>query len=371
MNILIKKDIFQLGVSIVEKNTSRNLTLPILSNILLHTDKDKIYLSATNLESGVLVQLPSKGEIKTELTIPPRVLFGFINSLKEGNLEIKIDTKNNSVFIQQNALKTNIKGFNAKDFPILPQVNTKNFFIIAAQKLTKGLEQVINSVAVSDFKPELSGVLFSFYSDGLKLVATDTFRLSEKDIKQPNPNNIEDQFILPTRSALEVVRIFQNIEDDLYIFFDKNQIVLENKDANKINIKFISKIIEGDYPNYTQIIPQKFETTLVVPKQEFINHTKTAGLFSGRINDIKISATPNALVINTEDSDTGNYKSEIPTALNGPEKEISLNHKYLLDGLQNIEGDEVMLKINQQDSPILMQNTKHKDYTYLLMPIRS
>ena len=371
MSILIKKDNLQTAVGIVEKNTARNITLPVLNNILFKTGIDKISLTATNLEIGVWVSIPSKGDIKTELILPPKVLMSFLNTLNEGNIEIKPSDKNKQITIEQNSFKTSIKGGGADDFPILPQINTKKQFIIKAQQLIEGLEQVINSTATSELKPELTGVLFSFNENGLKLAATDTFRLSECVIKQQNPLNIKEQIIIPTHTAIEIIRIFQNPEEDLCIFLDKNQIMIENKNNNKFIIKLISKLIEGDYPNYQQIIPQSFETTITLPKNELIKHVRAASLFSSKINDIKITITTNALKIQTEDYNIGSYNSEIIAQTEGPEKEISFNHHFLLDGLQNIKGEEVVLKINQKETPALLQNPKQKEYLYLLMPIRA
>lgn len=370
MKLIIKKELLLRGINIAEHIIGRNLTLPILNNILLKTNKNKLNLIATDLELAILVSLPAKIEQEGDIVVTPKILNGFLTNIPEGNTELT--SSKNTLFIRQNNYKTNLKGESSKEYPILPNIKQKNVFIINSIKLTEALNQIINSTAISDLKPELTGILFSFAQEELKLASTDSFRLSEKTLKITDDKNNKQvkNIILPSRAAQEIIKIYQNIDDDLYLYIDENQITIENNKSSSFYTKLISKLIEGEYPQYSQIIPQKYLTKVVVSRSEFISQIKSASLFAGQTKDILVKMSSKKLEIHADDYDVGEFDSYMETKHEGEEKEILLNYQYLLDGLQNIKGEEVVIKINQKDSPVLLEGVKNKNYLYVLMPIR-
>ena len=369
MQITLKKDLLLKAVNITEKNIGRNLSLPVLNNILIKTEDKSLEVISTDLEMGIRVSIPAKIDKEGSIALQPRILSGLLNNLTEENLNIKIEK--NTLFIEQGDYKTSIKGEDDKEFPLLPNVPKKDTFEVSAPILTGAFEQLINSTATSDLKPELTGILFNFSKTDLRLAATDSFRLAEKTISHKNNIKGNKKFILPSKTASEIMRSFSEIEGDLVIYIDENQVSVTNKENQKTNIQLVSKLIEGEYPEYTQIIPQEFQTKTTVSKKEFTQQVKAAGLFASRINDIKLEINNNKITISSENNDIGKFQASVEASIEGDKKTTTFNYQYLLDGLNNIEGDEVVFKINKEDGPTLLESINQKNYFYVLMPLRS
>lgn len=190
--------------------------------------------------------------------------------------------------------QTKIKGANPDEFPIIPQLKDGEFININCPKFCQALNQILNIPSPSMTRPEISGVFFSFQSDLIKIVATDSFRLAEKKLSLKNSLSKEYSLILPQATAREVVNVFGEKDGDLKIYLSPNQIFFEYmmEEVDQPQIQFTSKLIEGEYPNYQEIIPKKYNTKLILQKEEFLNQVKTAGLFSGKINEVKLKITP-------------------------------------------------------------------------------
>lgn len=368
MNLSIKKHLLLKSIQAVERNIGRNLTLPVLNNILIKTQKNILNFTSTDLELAVSVSVPAKIEKEGNIAIPPKVISSFLNNIPEGNINIEV--KDNNLFIEQGNYKTKIKGESDKDFPLLPKVKREKYFNIPSSEVIKGLQQVVNSVAVSDFKPELTGILFSLSNRELKLTSTDSFRLSEKIIMEKDTQINNTKIIVPAKTIQEIIRNYQDFSDNLYFYLDKNQIAIENTDNKNFNLLIISKLVEGDYPEYARIIPSKYKTKTIVLKDDFIKQIKSASLFASKINDVKLDIKTKSIEIRTENHDVGKFESSIDASTEGENKEIVFNCQYLLDGLDNLEGEEVILKLNNSDSPVVIESTKQKGYFYILMPIK-
>jgi len=368
MNLLINKDTLLTAITLVEKATGRNLTLPVLNNILIKAEDKKLHFISTDLELALWLQIPTKLEEEGSIAVSPRIISSFLSNMPEGAVRLK--TEKETLLITQKNYTTTIKGERTDEYPLLPKIKKDTFFIIPTEKLISGLNQVVNAVALSDLKPELAGILFSFSKNELKLAATDTFRLSEKTIQLTPQNNEPQKIILPIKTAQEIIRVYQNTGDDLYFYIDKNQIAIENKEAQNTTIHLISKVIEGEYPDYTQIIPQKHTTTVIVSKNNLLKQIKAASLFTSKVNDVQFTTNTKEIHIHAQDYDVGEFNSTIEAVIKGANKKTTFNYQYLLDGLANIQGDEVVMKFNQEDAPVLIEPTKQKDYFYILMPIK-
>lgn len=368
MKLIIKKELFLKGLNITEKNVGKNLVLPILNNILIRTTKNFLQFISTDLEIAISILIPAKIESEGSIVLSPKILSNFLNGIPEGNLYIK--QEKNILYFEQGKYEIFFKGESDKEYPLLPKVNKKLSFSISSQNIVNALNQVINSVSFSDLKPELTGILFDFNGNQIKIVATDSFRLSEKIIQQQK--EIKKKIIIPIKTAKEIIRNYQNTNCELVVQIDNNQISISNSlEKNQIQIQIISKLIEGEYPEYSQIIPKEFKTKIIVSKKEFNQQIKTASLFVSKINDIKLYTKTKKLFIRTENIEIGQFKSSLDAATEGKDVELVFNCQYLLDGLNNLKGDEVIIKTNKKDGPVLLESTKHKDYIYILMPIRS
>jgi len=371
MKLIIKKELFLKGLNVVEKNIGKNLTLPVLNNILIKTTKNYLQFISTDLEIAISILVPAKIESEGSIVLSPRILSNFLSNISEGNIHIK--QEKNILHFEQNEYKTFFKGESDKEYPLLPKINKKLSFFISSQRLIDALTQVINSVAISDLKPELTGILFDFTKNQIKIASTDSFRLSEKTIQQQKGLELEKKIIIPLKTAKELIRNYQNTNQELQVYLDGNQISISNSDSEKtqIKIQIISKLIEGEYPEYSQIIPKEFETKIIVSKKEFNQQIKAASLFASKINDVKLYTKTKKIFIHTENLDIGQFKSNLDALIEGKDIELVFNYQYLLDGLDNIKGDEIIIKSNKKDRPVLLESTKNKDYFYILMPIRN
>jgi len=369
MKLSIKKEILLKAVNITEKNVGKNLTLPVLSNVLIKAEKNKLKITSTDLELAIIIEMPVKIEKEGSVVVNPRTIAGFLNNSPEGNIVLK--THKNVLSIEQKNYRTTINGFDEKDFPLLPKVDKKKFFTIPSGVITKGLDQVINSTSTSDLKPELTGVFFDVKKTELKLASTDSFRLSEKTIAREKLESAHNEnFILTTKTVQEIIKNYQDINNILFFYVEKNQVTVQNEENQKLNIQIISKIIENEYPDYSQIIPKEYVTKAIISKKDFIQQIRGASLFASRINDIELNLESNKLSIHTQNQDVGEFNSSIETAIEGEEQQLKFNYHYLLDGLSNIEGDEVIFKVSKTDGPSVLESSLHKDYFYIIMPVR-
>lgn len=373
MNFVCTKENLSHALEIVSGIAGKHINLPILSNILIKAENAKVELVATNLEIASKAVLRAKVEEKGAFTIPAKTLLDYVKLLPEE--QIKIKKEKNEIIIECAGSRTKIKGEEAEDFPIIPEVEEKHAFVLDAKELKNSLSQVVFASAKNEIRPELSGVLFSFFSDnykGLVLAATDSYRLAEKKI-QTKQGQDQINIILPARSVYEIIRLLsigltKETENNVRMWVGENQFAIRYND-----FEIISKLIDGKYPDYGQIIPETFKTTAPVNKDIFINKIKAASLFtSGGANAVSfdLSSEQKELSVSSISSQTGEHSSSIDSDVEGEENSILLNHRYVLDGLQNIENQEIEFKVNSSDSPCLLSGKNETDYLYIVMPIR-
>lgn len=362
MNITINYKNLSKAVSLVERIVSRNSSLPILNNILLKTEHGRLKVSATNLEIGINYSLGAKIYETGEIAVPARIFSDFISNITEE--KITLITKNNILSINTDKYKTQILCFDPKEFPIIPKIKNDNPYIISSKIFKNSLSSVLDSVAVSEARPELSGVFTQFSNQKLVFAATDSFRLTEKivDMKSKDSNS----FILPRNTVLELIRLLGDIEEDLNIRYNDNQILFSTDD-----VEIVSRLIDGNYPDYKKVIPDKYISRLLVKKYDLEKNVRLAGLFSSNISDVKLSCDDKKLTITSKNSDKGEIQVVVESLLKNDPFEISLNHNYLLDGLKIIPTENVIIEYTGKGSPLIVRpEYDSKDLTYLIMPLR-
>jgi len=373
MKIEILKDNFQKGLAVIEKVIGKNLSLPILENVLIKTEKNFLNLTSTNLETAIQIWILANIKKEGKTTVPAHFLSSFVSLLPEE--KINIETKENSLLIECGNYKTQIQTNDPEEFPIIPQVKNLDFFEVENNVLCEGLSQMTDIVSNSQTRPEISGVYFSFKKDLFKLVATDSFRLAEKTINLGQKNDKEYSFIIPQKSAKELVGVLGGKQGKTKIYFSPNQVLFEYpmEETSHPYIKVVSRLVDGEYPDYQEIIPEKFKTRLVLDKAEFVNQIKTASLFSGKINEVKIRVFPkkNEIEISAQDPDMGESKSSISVKVEGEDLEVSYNYRFLLDGLNSIKSTEVIFELSGEDGPSLVRPVGDSNYIYVVMPIKA
>ena len=356
------------GLNIVSHLAGRNINLPILNNVLITAQKNNIELSTTNLEIGIKVKIRGKINETGKITLPAKILSNFVNFLPESKIEFEL-LENNEMQISSGSWQTKIKSQSADDYPLIPEVDRKNYFKIKVGNLKNALNQTIFAAVTNESRPELSGGLFKINNQELKLVATDSYRLAEKKVEVLMNKNKESLFIVPIRSLQELVRLLTDLtnESEVEVFWEENQIMFLMDE-----IEFTSRLIDGEYPDYQQIIPQTSNTQAVFSKNEMINAVKAAGLFSKTgIYDVTLEfKSPDKIVIYSSNTQLGENKAEIKAQIKGDNNSIVFNYHYILEGLVNIPQEKVVMELTNPNNPAVLKPENKDDYLYLIMSIR-
>jgi len=373
MKVTCLQENLKTNLNITQNIVGKNLTLPILNNLLLETDGGRLKISSTNLEIGINTWTSGKVEKNGSLTCPAKILSSFVDNLP--NKKIDLETKDNSLFIHCENYKATIKGLSSDDFPLIPQIKEKPFFVFKkSENLKDDLSAVVGSAALSESRPEFSGVLFRFDKEAVKFVATDSFRLAEATVYQGNNLKEPSSFIVPQRTIQELIRIIgEKPGREIKFSLGDSQILFEIED-----VQLISRLIDGQYPDYQQIIPKGFETKVTLAREEFINNIRIASIFSSRINDVKLAVKNDKVEILSQDSELGENKSQMSAQVQGKSMEIVFNYRYLMDGLANIPTKQVFLGMNSEaegssprSNPAVIKPVGESNYLYVIMPIKT
>ena len=372
MKIEILKNNLKNGLEVVEKIAKKNLTLPALSNVLLSCEGNFLRLDTTNLETSISWWVLAKTKEEGKIAVPATFFSSLINLLKEEKIELRSQDKN--LILETKNQTTQIQGMDPEEFPIIPKMEKEEIVKISNQKLLEALGQIIDIPSVSQIRPEISGIYFSFKKDLLKIVGTDSFRLAEKTITLKGEIKKEVSFILPQDAIRELINILSQKDDRTIIYSSPNQVLFENIDeeTSHSRVQILSRLIEGEYPKYQEIIPKKYKTQVIVKKDDFQNQLKQAGLFGGKISEVKlvVQSKDNQLKIYSESPEVGKNESYLPVKIKGEPIEVSFNYRFLISGLQNIKSSEVIFELNGEDGPGVLKPVGDESYIYVSMPIK-
>ncbi len=351
----------------------KQTSLPILSNILIEATDSSVVLSSTNLESAVKTTIRARVEEKGSFSVPAKTISDYVRLL--GDEQIEISLVGNELNVKCGNSSTKIKGSPSDEYPVIPEVEESHAFTLDAIALKEALSRAVIAVAKNEIRPELSGVYFSFFKDGARgliLAATDSYRLAEVKIDVLQGSDSVN-CIVPGRVVNEMVRLLgvgKNIDSETQarLWVSENQIALRYD-----SFELTARLIDGSYPDYTQIIPTNFKTTTVLPLDIVTKKIKAASLFTTvGVNAVSfdLNASENSVGISSVSTQTGEHSSAIDTEVSGEENSILLNHRYVLDGLQNLQTDGVEFCVNSGDAPCLFKPKEKDNYLYIVMPIR-
>lgn len=386
MKLTCTQENLKRGLNTVSHIASKNTSLPILSNVLLKAERGVVSLITTNLEIGIRCLVRAKIYKDGAYTINSKLLTDFINLLP--NEKIELELKEDVLEVWTENQETKMKGDSAEEFPLIPQVNRGNAYICRVEELLKAFTQVLFAVSVSETRPEISGVYFNFKDNALTIAATDSYRLAEKKIKLNESVKEEKEVIIPARTVQELFRILSSYAsssiseeepvdlEKIEIYFEENQVLFVFN-----NIELVSRIIEGQYPNYKQIIPTNNKTRAVVNIAEFVKATKTASLFSrAGIYDVNLELKEDKIVVFSTNNQMGESKSKVNGKIEGDSNKVVINYRYLLDGLQNIDSTDVIFEMIDAANPCVLRPAESldekkeaiadQDYLYIIMPIK-
>ncbi len=351
------------GIAQAERIVGKNLTLPILNSILLSAGKNSLKLRSTNLSIGVEIEIPAKIQKEGIIAISGSVLNSIFSNFSQ-NESVSLEGIDGNLLISTKKSKIKLKGQPHEDFPTIPKVTGLDFEI-ESKKIIDGIKSVYYSALISDIKPEISSVFIYTKEDNLVFVATDSFRLAEKKIKTKNLPEISG-ILLPFKNVSEILRIFGEFKGDLKISFNKNAISFSSN-----NIYLTSRVIDGIFPDYKQIIPKEANTTVVVLKQDLLNALKLSNIFSDKFNQVNLKVSPNEKVfeLSSSNNDVGENKTYLDATITGENIELGFNYKYFLDCFQSINTDSVSIKLAGSLKPIVISAISDSSFTYLIMPM--
>ena len=352
----------------VERITNKNLTLPILNSILFIAEGKTLRLRATNLSLGIEVEIPAKIEKEGVVAISGNTLAGTFSNFFQ-NENVFLDGEGGNLLVKTKKSRIKLKGQAHDDFPTIPTVEGK-IFELEAKKLIDGIKSVYYSSSLSDIKPEISSVYIYSNEDNLTFVSTDSFRLAEKKIKIKDGEEIPG-ILIPFKNISEILRVFGDIKDIIRICFNKNQISFSSD-----NIYLTSRVIDGIFPDYRQIIPKNFSVEAVVLKQDLLNALKISNIFSDKFNQINLKISPKEKIfeLSSQNNEVGENKTYLDAAIKGGSAELGFNYKYFLDCFQSINSDSVSIKLDQTgqgqvSKPMVISGSSDNLFTYLIMPM--
>ncbi len=342
----------------------KHLTLPVLASIYLDAQSDnKLIIKSTNLDIGLEIEIKVEVVETGTLAVPANVLLGIISSIKEDNLIF--ESKDNNLKISSNKNSAVIKCMPHEDFPSIPKLENPKFIKINIKDLLLGFKSVWYSASNSNIKPELGSVFIFNNDNSLVFVSTDSFRLAEKKVNTKIPADFP-QTLIPYRNVSEIIKLFEDYIGDTEIAFEKNQAAFM---ANGLYL--VSRLVDGSFPDYKQIIPKSFVTTVAVLKNDLINSIKTSNIFSDALNQVKLKVDVKNKLFNIEskNNDVGEYKESIKAIVTGDDIELNFNSKYIVDCMQSITSDNLVLSFGGPGKPLVISGASDKSFLYIVMPM--
>jgi DNA polymerase-3 subunit beta len=370
MKLIILKSNLREGLLVVERSVSEGENLPVLKNVLLQAQDTVLKLTTTNLELAIHTTVNAKIIENGGITIPFSTFHTIISNIDSER--VTLETKQNTVLVKTDNYEASIQGISEEEFPIIPSIKDQSGYIeLSGDTLKNTLQFVSTAAQISEIRPEISGILLDFQSSVIKFTATDSFRLAEKTLFHNNFTTTLTQgvkVILPLKTTTELTRIIKE-DEKVRIFLDDNQALFTSNGK-----RILSRLINGSYPDYEQIIPKKNEIECVVEKDRFINAIKLVSSFSGKVYDIKIKSEEggNAMRIYSANQYVGENTYTIPVKKTGGDiPETDFNWRYLLDGLKPVTGKEVVFGVNTNNKPATIRQKDDTSYLYIVMPIKT
>ncbi|HEY4499134.1 MAG TPA: DNA polymerase III subunit beta [Candidatus Paceibacterota bacterium] len=347
----------------IERVAGKTQNLPILGCFLLQVVNGKLVISSTNLDLGVIGEVSVRVLKEGRVAVPVSVLSSLLTQLpQEGNVLFESAAGVFEVITKQT--KTSIKTLNPDDFPNIPKTEGSPI-TLPAQDFIKGLRAVWYAAAISSMKPELSSVYIHYDQKNLVFAATDSFRLAEKKIPVKKITDFHP-LLIPFKNVSDTIRLFEDYRGDLEIVINKNQISFWGGE-----VYVVSRLVEGTFPDYEQIVPKTEKTEAVVLKQDFVSALKIATIFSNTFHQVGFLLSPNkkAFELETYNEHVGKNTMKLDAVLKGEELSMNFNHRYITDCFQSIAADSLLLRFNGPHKPLVVQGVGDQSFTYLVMPM--
>jgi DNA polymerase-3 subunit beta len=361
------------GLNIVGRAVATRTTLPITNNVLLATDEGRLKLVATNLEMAISCWIGAKIEEEGSITVPARLLTEFVSSLPSDTIDIQLSPQTKTLGLKCARYEARISGVDAKEFPPIPGVDDGIATKVEVEALRQAINHVVFAAATEESRPVLTGICTQFEGDSLTLAAADGFRLAVYKLPVADAVKQKTEVIIPARTLAELNRLIAEQEEDIDITLNpnKSQVLFRLK-----NIELVSQLVQGTFPNYSQLIPQSYNTRVIVSVDDFLRATKTASIFARDGSGIvRLMITPGSeknpgkISVSARSEEIGDDVGEIDATVEGDEAKIAFNGKYLTDVLSVLHEAQVALETTNPSSPGLIRPVGVDNYTHVVMPM--
>ncbi len=355
------------GVNIVQRAVATKNPLPILSGMLITAEDNTLKFTATDLEMGIECTVPVTVVEPGSVVVSARYFSEVVRRLPDIRIELEVNPNNHSTNIRYGQSEISIHGMSPEDFPILPQLDREKSVTINGSLFRNMIKQVAFAASSDNSRPIFTGVLLEINGEHLKLVATDTHRLAFRSGKIASSQNLDNlSVIIPGKTISEISKITGE-DSQVQLTFTENQVLFEID-----NICLISRLINGQFPNYNQVVPQGYKSRIRVKSKDFLESMERASLMTKEGSSVvKISIEELSMNITSNSPDIGRIYEQVQIYLEGEETSISFNSRYLLDVLKVADDEEVYLELTGSLSPGIVKPVGNENYLYLILPIRT
>jgi DNA polymerase III subunit beta len=361
------------GLAIVGRAVATRTTLPITNNVLLIADEGRLKLVGTNLEMAISCWIGAKIEEEGSITVPARLLTEFVGSLPADTISVTLSPQTKTLGLKCARFEARISGVDAKDFPPIPNVDDGVTTEVETDALRQAINQVVFAAATEESRPVLTGVCTQFEGNTLTLAAADGFRLAVYKMPVKNKVAQKTEVIIPARTLAELNRLMSDQDETVKITLNpnKSQVLFRLKST-----ELVSQLVQGNFPNYTQLIPKSYNTRVMVNVADFLRATKTASIFARDGSGIvRLVVTPGSesgpgrLAVSARSEEIGDDVGEIDATVEGADSKIAFNGKYLMDVLGVLKETQVALETTNPSSPGLIRPVGSDKYTHVVMPM--
>lgn len=365
MKLQVTQENLNRALNSVARVADSHGTLPILANVLIRAKNNRLSIAATNLDIAITHYIGAKIEKGGEITVPASLLANFIASLPKGVIDLELTE--NKLKISTANYQSSINGIVADDFPVMPAIEKQEGISVEAVEIKKAFQQVVFAAATSDSRPVLCGVYIYSDKNKLKIVATDSSRLAEKEVSGAKPTN-QTSILVPSSAINDLIRVIDDSSDKLKIVHDNQQVLFSFGD-----IELVARLIDSPYPNYSVLIPTTFSVKATLKKDDLFNIVKVSSLFAretaGSIT-LEINEKDQLVGINSLASQLGENTATAPAKIKG-EGSITLNSRFLTEAINAFSGENINLSFGDKLKPVLLTDSDKPDYKHIIMPIKT
>jgi DNA polymerase-3 subunit beta len=363
MKLQVTQENLNRALGTVARVANSRGSLPILANILLQTSGNRLSVAATNLDIGITEYVGAKISQEGSVTVPARLMQDFVGSLPSGIINLELEE--NKLHITTDQYQSTVNGIAADDFPVMPKIEDGTPWKIGGAELKKGLQQVAFAASSDESRPVLTGVLLKMSEGMLRMAATDSYRLAERQLVKSSKDM---QLLVPVGAMQDLLRIVSDYSDDVQVTHDEQQVLFQVGD-----VELVARLIDGQYPPYEKLIPSEFAVSATLKRGDLQNVTKVSSLFAresaGSVT-INVDEDQQELSIHSIASQLGENTATASASVTGS-GQITLNSRYLLDALNALSGEQVQFSFNGKLEATLLKDPKSDGYLHIIMPLKS